>query len=208
MGQLSKQAAICACLLLCVSPYTMIATFYPQIASSKGIPLWVIGAVFAADPISSLFISLLLGKYMLHIGRKLTIITSLLLAALSMCVLSPIERVSSSTSLILSFASRILAGMSTACVMTAGDSVIVSDYPDNIETMVGRLEGFIGIGLIIGPLIGTLVYMWDLLYSLIILAGLLLAFGPPCWKMLGEFRDYEISNSGMSSTELMLKPVR
>lgn len=186
----------------------MIATFYPEIARSKGIPLWVVGAVFSADPLSSLIVSGLLGKCMLHVGRKSIIVLSLFFASCSMFVLSPIEEVSAMDSLIFSFASRIFAGISTACAMTAGDSVLVSDYPDEVETMIGRMEGSIGIGLIIGPLIGTLLYMSNLFYSLIGFAILILCFIPVLWKMLGEFRPYEIHNIQLNTTRLMLKPVK
>lgn len=207
MGQISKQLSIYICTLICCSPYTMIASFYPKIAVSKGIPLWVVGTVFSADPFCSLVFSGFLGKYMLHIGRKFIIVLSLVFACLSIFMLSPIQQVSASTLLILSFASRMFSGISTSCVMTAGDSVIVSDYPDNIETMIGRIEGSIGIGFIIGPLMGTLLYMNNLFYSLITFGIFILCFIPICWGMLGQFRHYEIHNEKINSIRLMLKPV-
>ena len=117
---------------------------------------------------------------MMRIGRKFTIVLSLLLSSFSMIVLSPIELCDSEIVIILSFGSRILAGMSAGCVMTAGDSVFMSDYPDDIEKMIGRMEGSIGIGLIVGPLIGALLYLENLFYSLIVFGVAIFLFIPLC----------------------------
>lgn len=207
MGAFLKQAAIYLSLLLSCTPYTMIATFLPNIASRHSLPFWLIGLIFSADPISGLIFAFILGKYMLRIGRKTTILIGLFLASLSMFVLSPLELVDEYFFIILSFLSRVLAGASTGCIMTAADSIIISDYPDEIDTMVGRLEGAIGIGLIIGPLVGVLLYMGSLFWSLVGLGAAILAFVPICSYMLGVFREYVVSNKEMSSKELMLKPV-
>lgn len=207
MGNLSKESAIYLSLLLSCTPYTMIATFLPDLASSHSLPLWMIGLMFSADPISGLFAALILGKTMFYIGRKTTILIGLSLVSLSMFVLSPLEFLDRDTFIILSFLSRILAGASTGFIMTASESIIMSDYPDKIDTMVGRLEGSIGIGLIIGPLIGVLLYMGSLFWSLIGFGALILVFIPMCSCMLGKFREYEVSNEEMSSSELMFKPV-
>ena len=173
--KISKQAAIYISLFLCLCPYTMIATFYPQIAVSKGIPYWVIGLVFSFDPISGFFTSIILGKCMIHISRKITIIMSLILISISTALLSPIEYCDIEVVLILSFLSRMLAGISAACIMTAADTICISDYPESIEIMIGRIEASIGLGIVIGPLIGAVLYLWILFYSLIIFAILILA---------------------------------
>ncbi|OMJ76193.1 hypothetical protein SteCoe_24488 [Stentor coeruleus] len=206
MGNLSKQLAIYISLLLCCTPYTMIATFFPGIATSRGIPYWLIGAIFSADPASGLITSLLLGKYMIKLGRKNIILSSLGFSAMSMLVLAPIEVVSTGLMLGLSFSSRIFAGIAAGCVMTAGDSVFVSDYPDDVDTMVGRLEAAIGLGLIIGPLIGMIMFLGNLLIELLAFGVLLIMIIPVISKMLGEFRDYVVDNTEMNSLELLCKP--
>ena len=91
MGDISKQIAIYIALILCCAPAMMIATFYPNIAVSKGIPYWVIGIVFSCDPIFGLITSLFLGKYMIKISRKITIVLSLVFISISTAILVPIE---------------------------------------------------------------------------------------------------------------------
>jgi hypothetical protein len=84
---------------------------------------------------------------------------------------------------------------------------VVSDYPDQIDLMIGRLEGAIGVGLIIGPLVGIVLVLAPLLYSLMALGFAVLAFVPVCNRMLGKFRDYDIENHEMSTIKLLVKPV-
>ncbi|OMJ92425.1 hypothetical protein SteCoe_4761 [Stentor coeruleus] len=206
MGHISKQLAIYVCLLFCFIPYTMIATFYPKIAESKGIPYWLIGLVFSADPLAALFSSFFLSKYMIKIGRKKILLSGLFLSAFSMFILSPIEVVDKNLMLSLSFLSRIIAGMSAACVMVAGDSVFVSDYPDDVEKMVGRYEAVSGLGMIIGPLVGIVLYLESLLIELIAFGGLILLTIPGISLMLGNFRDYVVENHKMNYLELFCKP--
>jgi hypothetical protein len=91
--------------------------------------------------------------------------------------------------------------------MTAADSIVVSDYPDRIDTMIGRLEGAIGIGLILGPLIGVVLYTTNLFFALLAYSGMILAFLPVCSRMLGKLRDYSIENSDLSFFSLVVKPV-
>lgn len=208
MGGISKQLAIYLALLLVCACYTMIAPFYPEIAARKGLPLWMIGAVFSTDPLLALITSIFIGKYMNLIGRKTIILVSLLFVAGSMFVLSPIETCEKSTVIFLSFASRILAGIGSGCIMTAADTIFTSDYPDQLETMIGRMEGAIGVGLIIGPLLGTAMYVESLFIALVAFGFVILLYIPIAWLMLGTFRTYTIHNQKISSLKLMLKPVK
>ena len=207
MGQYSKEFAIYLSLFLCCTPYTMIATFYPGIAQSSGLELWLIGLVFSADPISALFTSVILGKFMFKIGRKETIIIGLVLCALSMFALCPIQYLKHDALICISILSRVLAGASAGCIMVAADSIVVSDYPDQIDLMIGRLEGAIGVGLIVGPLVGLILVLAPLFYSLVAFGFVILAFVPVCNKMLGKFREYVIENHEISSIQLLVKPV-
>lgn len=208
MGDIAKQVAIYLSLLLVCACFTMIAPFYPDIASSKGVPLWLIGAVFSTDPVSALLTSMFLGKFMQFIGRKQIIILSLCLISLSMFILSPIESCDMQALLLLSFASRIVAGMGYGGLMTAADTIFTSDYPDQLETMIGRMEGAIGVGLILGPVIGTALYIESLFIALVSFGGLILLFTPVAWYMLGTFRDYLVHTENFSAWGLMLKTVR
>ena len=160
MGEISKQISIYLSLFLCCAPYTMIATFYPNIAVSKGIPYWVIGLVFCSEPFFGLIASILLGKYMIKISRKTTIILGLVFVSISTAALAPIEYCDMEIVLLLSFTSRIFTGIGSTSATVAADSICMSGYPESIEKMIGRVEIAIGFGISIGPLLEHL-YIYE-----------------------------------------------
>ena len=207
MGLLSKQIAIYISLLLVCSTFTLISPFYPAIARSKGIPLWLIGIFMSLNPLANLITSMILGKYMVLIGRKIVILGSFIATALSMFILSPIEECDSSTVIILTIIARILGGIGAGCVFMSVATVFISDYPDDIQIMLGRMEAAIGLGFILGPLIGSALYLINLAFALIVVGALILLFSPIAWKMLGTFKDYEVNNITINRTKLFLKPV-
>jgi hypothetical protein len=43
-------------------------------------------------------------------------------------------------------------------VNTACYSIATNDYPDEKDAIIGRLEAALGIGLIIGPVMGSFIY--------------------------------------------------
>ena len=160
MGEALKQVVIYTSLVLTRAPSMMISTFYPSIAISKGIQYWVIGLIFSCEPISGLFASLVLGKYMRKIGRRATIIMSLISISISTAILAPIEYCDMEIVLLLSFTSRIFTGIGSTSATVAADSICMSGYPESIEKMIGRVEIAIGFGISIGPLLEHL-YIYE-----------------------------------------------
>ena len=99
------------------------------------------------------------------------------------------------------------AGIGLSCGTVAADSICISDYQDNVKVMIGRMELAIGFGITLGPLLGALVYLWTLVYSLLAFAVFVLICCPIVWKLLGTFRVYKVYNIKLNSKKLMFKPV-
>ncbi|OMJ66980.1 hypothetical protein SteCoe_35989 [Stentor coeruleus] len=206
MGQIAKQIALYIGLLLVCSSFTLIFPFYPKIAESKGIDLWLIGLIFSLNPIANVLCTPFLGKYMHKIGRKRIVVASFVMTGLSMFILCPIEMSDKGTLLALSVVSRICSGFAASFVFTAVTSIFVSDYPDNMLVMIGRMEAAVGVGLTLGPIIGAGLYFMQLFGALIFLGGLVTLFTPIASKMLGTFRDLKTTHTEVNSLPLLLKP--
>lgn len=58
----------------------------------------------------------------------------------------------------LSFIARFFQGFGDSMLVIASYSVITSTMPDNKEKYIGQIEGSIGIGIIVGPIIGSFIY--------------------------------------------------
>ena len=203
----NKQIAIYIGLLLVCAAYSMVAPFYPQIAERKGVPIWLIGVIFSLNPLFNLITSLVLGKFMNTIGRKNIIVSCFIFVAGSMIFISPIEDCNMNQLIILSSISRILGGIGGGCIFTAGITIFISDYPDKIQTMIGRMEVALGLGIILGPLIGTTLYLLNLLVSMLIVGSIIFIYSLVSWKMLGTFREYEIQEVNINKFLLLTRPV-
>ncbi|OMJ70297.1 hypothetical protein SteCoe_31764 [Stentor coeruleus] len=206
MGQLAKQSALYGNLIFVCSSFTIIFPFYPGIADSKGIDLWLVGLIFSMNPIIKLFVTPFLGKLMFKVGRKTIVISSTVLTGLSMLVLGPIEYCDRTTVISISILSRLLSGVASACAFISITSIFVTDYPDKVVTMIGRMEAFIGIGYTLGPLIGMSMHGIKIVGTLVLFGSLILVFAPIAWKMLGTFRELKIANSKINSLPILFKP--
>jgi MFS family permease len=208
MSQVSKQFAIYLGLLLVNSTYTLIAPFYPIVAQNKGLPLWLIGVIFALNPLGNIICTPILSKYLQQIGRKRVVIASFILTSLSMFILSPIEYVSPPYVILLSVISRLVGGMGASCLFTTVITIFISEYSDQMQKVIGRMEAAIGLGLIIGPMLGTSLYMINLLAAMTGVGVIILLFVPLGWKMLGEFREYQVKEVNINRMQLFFKPVK
>jgi MFS family permease len=207
MGKIYKEIAIYMSLIFVLFPYSFISAFYPEIAEDKGVPAWIIGFIFGTFPAASLVTTLVLGKYMHVLGRKKIVLVSLVFTSFSMILLSPIENFDFTYVLILSFASRIVGGIGYGCIFTSVTTIFVSEYPGKVQIMLGRMEGAVGIGLILGPLIGTILYLTDLVIAVNIMGAIILIIYPIVSKMLGEFQPYEIKQININRLSLFFKLV-
>ena len=144
---------------------------------------------------------------MMKISRKVTLMLSLIFISISTAFLAPIQYFDMDVVLVLSFTSRVFAGIGSTCAMIAADSICISDYPDCMEKMIGRIEAAIGLGIIIGPLLGAIMNLGELFYSLLAYALFVLVCTPFIWKLLGTFRDYKAENIRINTIGLLFRPV-
>lgn len=100
--------------------------------------------------------SLVLGKHMHKIGRKSVLIIGMGLGSVGMFTLGLVEVSNKEMAIFFSITSRILAGIGAGCSMTAAPAILVSEFPDEIETVIGRFEASSGLGFLAGPLLGSL----------------------------------------------------
>jgi hypothetical protein len=99
-------------------------------------------------------------------------------------------------------------GFGASCMFTSFTTIFISDYPDKMQLMIGRMEASVGVGLMMGPLIGTGLYYINLMAAMLGVGGMIIIFAPFANKMLGVFREYNVSESDIGKTALFFKPVR
>ena len=208
MGNYSKQYSIYLSeFLLCIA-YTIIAPFYPGVAESKGLPIWLIGIIFSIDPLVGLPTSMIVGRYMRIFGRRNVLVFGMAAGTLGMFCLGLVELYDYTTVIILSIISRTLAGIGAGCALTAGEAILASGYPDEIEVVIGRLEVSSGLGFLMGPIIGSLLSYFTIFTSFTCISVMFLVFTPLSYFMIGECDAYtENHTCNISLIKLAFKPV-
>lgn len=195
MKESIRQYAIILTNLYAFAAFTVINPFYPAVAERSGIHPSLIGPIISLFPISSITISLLLPKFMFKFGRFSILIIGLMLIGCGNISVSIIEHHSSATAIILSILSRMLAGTGSGCIIVASNSILSSDYPEKFQSLAALTEFFIGLGIIIGPLVGSILFsIGGFFLSCFSIGVFVLSYIPVIWYLMGRSREYVIED--------------
>lgn len=207
MAMSSKEAMIYLSEFLVSLSFTILAAFYPGIAEAKGIPIWMIGFIFSIDPIFGLPTSIIAGKYMNQVGRKKVLTVGLFLTGLGTLLIGMLDFGGKQETMIISFCSRIIAGIGAGMSMTASSAILVIEYPTEIDRVIGWFEASSGLGLLLGPVVGSLLSLYKISVSFTILGIVFMSFALYVNHNLVHSKKIEELNSALPLISLILKPV-
>ncbi|XP_063235319.1 MFS-type transporter SLC18B1-like [Bacillus rossius redtenbacheri] len=164
------------CAAICVS---IQAPFYPQEAEAKGATVTEHGLVFGSFELTAFLVSPALGKYVDKIGPK-TVLNSGIVVAAASCILFGLLHLLQGRWLFigLSFLLRIVESMGASAATVAAFSITAAAFPSRVATTFATLEIFYGLGFIVGPLIGSLLYsVGGFVLPFAVMGGVLLCDG-------------------------------
>lgn len=92
------------------------------------------------------------------IGRTSVLIAGTLLIAFSNILISFLESFTPTFAILFSFLSRMLSGFGSACCTISSTAILSSDYPDQVSALIAMVSICSGIGVTLGPVIGSLLY--------------------------------------------------
>ncbi|XP_041458795.1 MFS-type transporter SLC18B1-like [Lytechinus variegatus] len=139
--------------------YSVLAPFYPVEAQKKGVSTTVSGLVFGVYALISFIASPIIGKYITVLGPRFLFFSGTFLGAgcnLLFGVLDGIE--DTNTFIVYCFLLRSVESLGASASVTAGMTITATVFPDNVAQMTGFLETFSGLGLMIGPALGGVLY--------------------------------------------------
>uniref|UniRef100_A0A8C7D0P7 Solute carrier family 18 member B1 n=1 Tax=Oncorhynchus kisutch TaxID=8019 RepID=A0A8C7D0P7_ONCKI len=139
--------------------YSILGPFFPNEAMKKGASQTVIGLIFGCYALCNLMGSLVLGKYIVQIGAKVMLISGLFVSSGCTILFGLLDRVpEGGTFITLCFIIRSVDALGFSAAMTSSFAISAKVFPNNIATVLGSLEIFTGLGLILGPPIGGWLY--------------------------------------------------
>lgn len=139
--------------------YSILGPFFPNEAIKKGASQTDIGLIFGCYAVCNLIGSLILGKYIVQIGAKFMLVTGLFVSSGCTILFGLLDRVPAGAPFIaLCFIVRSIDAVGFAAAMTSSFSMTAKIFPNNVATVLGSLEIFTGLGLILGPPVGGWFY--------------------------------------------------
>ena len=133
--------------------------FYPFEAKEKGVTPLSLGLIIGSFSIAYILSAAISGKYLTKIGKGTGLRVGLLMVIIQLFVLSSLKFIHSSYLFIgLSIAAMSIGGSGAALNVTCALAIINTNYPNEREKNLGFFEGGSGFGLLLGPLLGSLLY--------------------------------------------------
>ncbi|XP_068436789.1 MFS-type transporter SLC18B1 isoform X2 [Clinocottus analis] len=139
--------------------YSILGPFFPNEALKKGASQTVIGLIFGCYAVCNLIGSLVMGKYIVQIGAKFMLVMGLFVSSVCTIIFGLLDRVPSGAPFIsMCFIVRSIDALGFAAAMTSTFAMTGKIFPNNVATLLGSLEVFTGLGLILGPPLGGWFY--------------------------------------------------
>ncbi|CAI2367159.1 unnamed protein product [Moneuplotes crassus] len=160
--------------------YMLFVAFLPLEFSRFGISEVTFGFIFAMHPASAMFASLVVGKFMSSLGRKLTLAIGCCTSGLCMLLFSLASYLESATMIVaLCIFSRAASGLTVSMVYTTSYAIISVCYGEQKQKYFSYFEAIQGIGSAVGPAVGGMLYAFFGFSTIFeILGGILIFLSP------------------------------
>ncbi|NXC48463.1 S18B1 protein, partial [Penelope pileata] len=139
--------------------YSILGPFFPAEAEKKGASNTIIGLIFGCFALVNFLASLVLGYYLTKIGAKFMFVAGMFVSGCVTILFGMLDKVPSGPVFIgFCFLVRAVDAIGFEAAMTASFSILAKAFPNNIATVIGSLEIFTGLGLVLGPPLGGFLY--------------------------------------------------
>ncbi|NXO66347.1 S18B1 protein, partial [Phainopepla nitens] len=139
--------------------FSILGPFFPSEAEKKGASNTIVGLIFGCFALFNFLASLILGNYLSQIGAKFMLVAGMFVSGCVTILFGMLDKVPSGPMFIsFCFLVRAMDAIGFAAAYTASFSILAKAFPTNIATVLGSLEIFSGLGLVLGPPLGGFLY--------------------------------------------------
>lgn len=133
--------------------------FLPLELELWGVSVSMIGYIFCMYSVAVIIGSPIVGKLMTTIGRRKILIFGLSFMGLAMIGFGTIPFSNSTFILtLLAFFFRFCQGIASCSIQTTSYAIVSMTFPDEQEKYIALIETAVGVGLILGPVMGSSIY--------------------------------------------------
>lgn len=139
--------------------FSVISPFFPQEATAKGASDTEIGFIFGVFELVIFCLAPVYGSCITRIGAKFMFVSGSFTCAGCLILFGFLDRSpNGATYVAMCFLCRIIEANGVAMVTTASFAIMAYQFPQEINVVMGTLESFNGLGLMIGPPLGGMLY--------------------------------------------------
>ena len=139
--------------------YSLLGPFYPVEAEKRGVTPTQYGFVFGIMELILFIFCPLFGNYLGVLGAKFVNCCGIFVLGVTVCLFGMLEIVrESSVFLSLSFAIRIVQALGAAAALTSCYCIAANEFQNEISFAFSLMLFSYGIGQIVGPFIGSILY--------------------------------------------------
>lgn len=139
--------------------FSLQAPFYPSEANKKGATATQYGFVFGIYQLITFVFSPLFGYFMGSLGTKFAICSGAFVVSVTSILFGLLVTVEGALMFItMSFVIRIMEALGATASSISSFSIVAQEFPENIASTFAIIETFFGVGLIIGPSVGGVLY--------------------------------------------------
>ncbi|XP_078314592.1 MFS-type transporter SLC18B1-like isoform X1 [Crassostrea virginica] len=187
------------CNFCAAANFSILGPFFPQEAMRKGTSMSVVGLIFGIFELVSFLASPIIGNYMTKVGTKFLFVSGVLVSGICSILFGVLYYCPGGFQFVLlCFLCRTLEALASAAFVTSSYAILADAFPKYIATVVGYLELFTGVGMMVGPAIGGGLYsLWGyglpfyVLGCVLVIAGIISFFTMP--KLNNVHRTLSVS---------------
>lgn len=187
--------------------FSLQAPFYPHEAEKKGLTAFEYGLVIGIFELVVFIVSPIIGGNLNRLQMKRTLTISMVIEGISSAIFGTLDKIDDTKLfLFLSIVLRIIEAFGYAGVIISSCSFIPKVFPNSTSTMYGILETFFGLGMVLGPFFGGLLYEnGGFTLPFVTLGALLALTSIFMWFVLPNVEDTEISEDKKHTMKKVLK---
>lgn len=187
------------------SCFALMAPFFPIEAGKKGVPQSINGMIFGVLELVKIISSPIFGNYVSKIGSKFMFFSGAFVCGSCAILFGVLDKgPDGNIFIIMCFLCRSIQALGFSAYETAMFAILAYEFPDHVIIVLGTLESFTGLGLMMGPAIGGALYEiggyglpFFIMGALVIICGITAAILMPTIK--------EVSKLYSGSAVILLK---
>jgi len=194
-------------ILVCCMIFSMQVPFFPHEAKRKGLSALELSIVFGIYELSIFFTSLFASKVLKVVGKKATVVRGIAMEGLSCIVFGCLTFVDNKVGFLVGcLITRVIEAIGQCVTFIGVLNILMQQFPRYIPFVAAWSNTFFGVGMIMGPFFGEIIfdavgYVWT--FSLV---GLLLLVLVPLAMFIYP-KDIKIMDPHKSSDKNMVLPL-